>query len=149
MKKFILPTVLLGFMFLFSNCIGYGVKSKSTPYRAFKNQTKLAYAAKDWNDLIIYDTLDPADQYIKIAKIKITGNETSTEWGLLQRLKYEASKYSVDAILLHEIKGVNRNSFDGTSTVLDAITSSESYPEEHISYSALEITGIAINFVEE
>ena len=154
MKKTIQVALLLFAVIQFSACIGYTLQSAIIPYKT--SYSKSDSPAKGWEQLVIYEELDPADKYEKIARIIITGNESASEAKLLKRMKKEAGRFSADAILFVETREVSRQSFDGISAaVMIFSVFSESAEDDYLDldtggeYYALETEGIAIRFIEE
>ena len=154
MKKTIQIALLLFVLIQFSACIGYTLKSAIIPYNT--SYSKSDSPAAGWQQLIIYDELDPADKYEKIARIIITGNESASELKLLKRMKKEAGRFSADAILFVETREVPRHSFNGISAavmVFSIFSETEADDEVELDlggeYYTLESEGIAIRFIED
>ncbi len=155
MKKTITLFLVICMSTQFMGCIGYSIKSKSTPYKKFRYK-KQNSPQKGWQDLVIYDQLDPNDKVQKIAKIKVTGNESASEFELLKKLRKEAGRYYADAILHVETREVERSSYNGIPLTLGLLSIFIS-PENPIDfgsgeggyYYTLEVEGIAIKFIED
>ena len=109
--------------------------------------------SKNWKQIPIYEDDDLLlNPYQVIAKINVTGNQSSLDKKLIQEMQQEASRYDADAIIFKSWKEVERKSFNGIGiglNVLSIIYGGYADMDMGGKYIAYEYEGIAIRFLRK
>lgn len=139
---------------LLSGCFGYGVQLSSFATDNYHHYKK-PYPDKGWENLEIYDEFEPEHSYEILARIIVTGNGGASERKLFKKLRREAGCYSADALVLIDVRPVERSTFNGFAAALNIISVVDgdacTYADLEMGedYEAWEYEAEAIRFLDE